>query len=216
MTSDLDAQFAGVQRGVAEFEYEGRPAKAVRLTRTYRTSQDDLWDAITDRERLARWFLPVTGELEVGGRYQLKDNAEGTITRCEAPDELALTWEFAGQMSWVEVRLSSEGDGRSRLTLAHIQPADAPDEHWEKYGPGAGGLGWDLGLLGLAYHVDPDAGEPLDEEAFGASAEGRAYIIRCAETWGRADAAAGAPEELATARAKATAAFYTGDPVLAD
>lgn len=208
MNFDVDTHLGAVTRSVSELEYEGKPARAVHLTRTFETSVDDLWDAVTNHERLPRWFLPVSGDLELGGRYQLKDNAGGTISRCDPPHFLFLTWEFGGQVSWVEVRLEGEDDARSRMTLTHIAHVD---EFWETYGPGAGGVGWDLGLLGLAFHIAGIEDESFDEAAFSASPEGRAFIVGSSEAWGRADVAAGADPEQATAAVKQTTAFYTGE-----
>ena len=87
-------------------ERDGRPARAVTLSRGYATSVEDLWDAVTNPERIPRWFLPVSGELEPGGRYQLEGNAGGLITACEPRSHLALTWEFGEDLSWVEVGFS--------------------------------------------------------------------------------------------------------------
>ncbi len=206
MNFDVDAYLGAVSRSVSELEYDGKPARAITLTRTFKTSVADLWDAVTNSERLPRWFLPVSGELKLGGRYQLEGNAGGTITKCDPPHLLFLTWEFGGQVSWVEVRLGAENDARSRLALTHIAPAD---EYWEKYGPGAGGVGWDLGLVGLALHIAGIA-EPLDETAFFASPEGGSFIAASSEDWGRAAVAAGTDPEQASAAVKQTTDFYMG------
>ena len=85
-----------VSRSVRNFEKDGKAASAVTLTRLYDTDVDDLWDALTSKERIPRWFLPVEGDLRLGGRYQLKGNAGGTITACTPPDHFAATWEFGG------------------------------------------------------------------------------------------------------------------------
>jgi len=167
-----------------------------------------LWDAATNSERLPRWFLPVSGDLRPGGRYQLEGNAGGTIERCEPPSFLALTWEFGEAVSWVELRVGAESGGRSRLTLTHIAHVDA---HWEQYGPGATGTGWDLGLASLAHHTDKPEAEPLDESELSGSPEGKAFIRACCEAWGRAAVAAGEDEGHAMAAAGRTAAFYTGE-----
>jgi uncharacterized protein YndB with AHSA1/START domain len=208
MTIDFPAYLGAVTRSVSELEYEGKPARAVRLTRTYETSVEDLWDALTNGERLPRWFLPVSGDLTLGGRYQLEGNAGGTIKACDSPHFLFLTWEFSGGVSWVEVRIGAEGHERSRLTLTHIAPVD---EHWAKYGPGAVGVGWDLGLLGLSLHIAGGGAERLDEAELAASPEGKAFITGSSEDWGRASIAAGTDPEQATTSAKLTTAFYTGD-----
>src|SRR5215472_2409113 len=121
-------------------DHEGKPARVVVAIRTYDTSCEDLWDALTNRERIPRWFLPIEGDLRLGGRYQLKGNAGGSITRCESPRALDLTWEFGGGVSWVRVRLDPDGQ-RTRLTLEHIVRASDVDEHWARFGPGAVGIG---------------------------------------------------------------------------
>lgn len=212
MTLDFGAQLGATTRSVTNLERDGKPARGVTLERAYDTTSDDLWDAVTNPERLPRWFLPVTGDLELGGRYHLEGNASGTITDCDPPRSFSLTWEFGGQMSWVEVSVAPDGDARSRLTLCHISLLD--DEFWPTYGPGAAGVGWDLGLTGLGKHLqDPDGGpasEDFDEAAFAASPEGKAIITDLSTDWARAAVEAGEDPEQAEAAAKRTTAFYTG------
>lgn len=193
-------------------EYEGKPARVVVAARRYDTSREDLWDALTSRERIPRWFLPIEGDLKLGGRYQLKGNAGGTITRCDPPEALDVTWEFGGGMSWVTVRLEPEGE-RSRLTLEHIVHASDIDEHWAKYGPGATGVGWDGALLGLGEYLKGD-GAPVDQEAayaWMASEEGKAFYRASAKAWAEAHIAGGENEAVARGMAERTAAFYTGE-----
>ena len=45
----------------------GRTLGAVRVEDVYDTGIDDLWDACTSPERLARWVAEVTGDLREGG-----------------------------------------------------------------------------------------------------------------------------------------------------
>lgn len=207
MANVLGAEF----RQVANREHLGKPALVAIATRTYDTTVDDLWDALTTPQRLARWFLPVEGDLKLGGRYQLQGNAGGTITRCDPPDALDLTWEFGGATSWVHVRVTRDGRG-ARLVLEHIAHRDAiGKEHLEKFGPGAVGIGWELALHGLALHV-ASGGAPVDRAAFEAwtrSAEGKAFIRSSGEAWGAADAASGEAADAARAKAERTIAFYT-------
>ena len=66
-----------------------------------------------------------------------------------SPAHLALTWEFDGDVSWVEVTLRAAGD-ETTLRLEHVAPVV---DHWRTYGAGAVGIGWDLSLLGLAEHL---------------------------------------------------------------
>jgi uncharacterized protein YndB with AHSA1/START domain len=208
MQFDFNAYLGGVTRTVSELEREGKPVRNVTLERSYDTTTDDLWDAITNPERLPRWFLPVRGELQLNGRYQFEGNAGGMITECVPPRLISVTWEFGGGMSWVEVRIASEGIARSRLTLSHICPVD---DHWEKYGPSAVGIGWDLGLCGLAVHLLDGGSDRFDEEVFAGSIEGKAFITSAIEDWRRAAVAAGENPSLAEAAAKLTTSFYTGE-----
>ena len=126
-------------------ERDGQAASAVTLARSYATTVADLWDAVTNGERIPRWFLPISGKLRLGGRYQLEGNAGGEITACEPLSHFALTWEFGDNVSWVAVRVSDEGAGRARLTLTHTAHLS---QHWDHYGPGAAGVGWEMGLVG--------------------------------------------------------------------
>jgi uncharacterized protein YndB with AHSA1/START domain len=189
---------------------EGERARVMVATRTYETPREDLWDALTNPERIPRWFLPIEGSLRLGGRYQLRGNAGGTITRCEAPSALDVTWEFGGRMSWVTVRLSQEGKG-ARLTLEHIVPASDADTHWTQYGPGAVGVGWDLTLRGLDLHLKRGgAVDPTKAHAWTASTEGKAFMRSSAEAWAQAHILAGEDPEVANDMARRTAAFYSG------
>lgn len=208
MPFDFHAHLGAVTRTVTSLEREGKPARGVTLERAYDTTTDDLWDAVTNPDRLPRWFLPVSGELKRGGRYELEGNASGTITECVPPRSFSATWEFGEAMSWVEVRIAPEGESRSRLTLCHICPVD---DHWEKYGPGAAGVGWDLGVFALTVHVLRPGSDRLDEDIFTSSAEGKAFIAGVSEDWGRAAIAAGENPVHADAAAKLTTAFYTGE-----
>jgi len=152
MKIDIAATLGAVTREIASREHEGRPARVLVAARTYDTGIDDLWDALTNAERLPRWFLPISGDLRLGGRYQLKGNAGGEIRACEPPRHLAVTWEYGGQASWVTVRLVEEAAGRTRLELEHVAHVD--DKFWDQYGPGAVGVGWDLAIMGVGQHLE--------------------------------------------------------------
>ena len=208
MEFDFEGQLGAVERSVSSLERDGRPERAVTLSRSYATTVENLWDAVTNSERIPRWFLPISGELEPGGRYQLEGNAGGLITACERPSHLALTWEFGEDLSWVEAGFSDDGTGRARLALTHTVHLS---EHWDEYGPGAVGVGWELGLLGLALHLAQPAEPKPDEAAFATSREGKAFITGSSEGWGQAAVKAGADPDAARAAAKRTTAFYTGE-----
>jgi uncharacterized protein YndB with AHSA1/START domain len=205
---DVARQIGAVTRAVENRTHDGRPARVVIATRTYDTTVDDLWDALTSKERIPRWFLPVSGELRLGGRYQLEGNAGGTITRCEPPQVVGMTWEFGGKVTWLEVRLEPTGDAKAHLELEHIAHVD---EMWDQYGPGAVGVGWDSALLGLANHlatgVAVDRGEAM---AWLGSENGKEFIRGSSDDWCRASIASGTDETAAKASAARTFAAYTG------
>ena len=207
---DVNRLFGTMTRALSTIERDGRPARALVATRSYDTSIDDLWDALTNAERIPRWFLPISGDLRPGGRYKLVGNASGEVTRCEPPREFELTWEMMGQVSWVVVRLSSEAKERTMLRLEHI--AHVPDDMWDQFGPGAVGVGWDQALFGLDQHfrTSPRV-RPEDAMTWVASDEGRAFIRQSSDAWGDASIAAGTDSTAARAAAERTRAFYTGD-----
>ena len=117
MMIDVGRVIGATTRELTTREYRGRPARLLVATRTYDTTQQDLWDALTNPERIPRWFLPVEGDLRVGGRYQFKGNAGGEIVACDSPRHLSLTWEMQGQVSWLNVDLSPFQPGGTQLLV---------------------------------------------------------------------------------------------------
>lgn len=199
-----------VTRETTTRELQGKPAVAVIASRSYDTSVADLWDAVTNPERVSRWFAPISGELKLGGRYKIEGNATGTITRCNPPKDLALTWEHAGTTSWVEVWL--EAAPRGAGTILRLEHIYHPWEQFENtYGPGAGGVGWEVSLAGLdLYLASPsDAPTPVELERWLDTESGNTFIRGASEGWGTAAIAAGTPELAAREAAGRTAAFYT-------
>ncbi|MBF6338272.1 SRPBCC family protein [Nocardia abscessus] len=202
------AAIAGlVTREVRTGSRDGTPTRIAVARRSYPTDQADLWDALTDIERIPRWFLPVSGDLRVGGRYQTEGNANGVVEECDAPERFTVTWEMGPQISWLTVRLTPAGDG-TELELLHEAPVDP--EFWSQYGPGAVGVGWDLALMGLGLHLS--SGAPVDSAealAFPVTPEGVAFVRKAALGW--ADAAVDDGDDPAEANAAAlrTVDFYT-------
>jgi len=208
---DVIHQINAVRRQVGSREPEAGEVHTVTVSQTYDATLDDVWDACTNPERISRWFLPVSGDLRRGGRYQIEGNAGGTIERCEPPHSFAATWEFGDGISRIEVRLSAEPDGRTRFELAHVV---ADDGHWAEFGPGAVGVGWDMALLGLTMHLSAEDGA-VDREAvtaWVASDEGRNFMSASSLQWCTAHVAAGTNETDAQAAADRTTAAYTGAP----
>jgi uncharacterized protein YndB with AHSA1/START domain len=67
----------------------------VRMEDRYATDIDDLWSALTDRARLARWFGEVDGDLRLGGELQVRipdaGDRTGRVETCEPPRRLLVT-----------------------------------------------------------------------------------------------------------------------------
>ena len=213
MNFDVEGHLGALERSVSSLERDGHPVSAVTLSRSFATTVDDLWDAVTNVERIPLWFLPISGNLEPGGRYQLEGNAGGVVTACERPSHFAITWEFGGDVSWVEVRCADEEAGRARLTLTHTARLST---HWDTYGPGAVGVGWEMGLLGLALHLAQPSEPKLDDAEFATSRDGKAFITGSSEGWGHAAINFGTDPNTAGAAARKTTAFYTGESVEPD
>lgn len=202
-------QIDQVHRGLSNRAMPAGPARVATISQSYNTTVDDLWDACTNPERIPRWFLPVSGDLRLGGRYQIEGNAGGTVQSCDRPEHFSATWEYGDEVSWIDVTLSATPEGRSRLTVEHIAHVD--DERWAEYGPGAVGIGWDMMLLGLSTHLSSGAAvDPADAAAWTASAEGREFITASSQQWCAASIAAGADPAAAQAAADRTTAAYTG------
>lgn len=210
---DIINELNAVHRETGHRRIPAGEGRTVVLRRSYDAAVEDVWDAITNPDRINRWFLPVTGDLRLGGTYQLKDNAGGEIVRCEPPHLLKVTWVYGdnpteADVSEVEVRLSAGAGGETVFELEHAAVTDP--ERWDTYGPGAVGVGWDLALLGLSLHF---RGESIDDpSAWESSPEARAFSTQSSKAWGAAMEAAGATAAEAATAVQNTTQFYAPDP----
>jgi uncharacterized protein YndB with AHSA1/START domain len=175
MIIDIAKEIYAISREVTQQHTESGETVAVTLERRYDADQADVWQAITDPDRVRRWFLPLTGDLHEGGNFQLEGNASGDIMTCEPPRHLMVT--FGGESSIVDVQLSDDGQ-QTLLKLTHSVPI-------ELAGSGAGALyvgpGWDGALLGLALHL---AGEVIgDPVAAANSPEVQDFNISSVSQW---------------------------------
>ncbi|WAS97819.1 SRPBCC domain-containing protein [Nannocystis punicea] len=182
---DIVRQISAIHRDVAHrTTAAGGQGISVLLRRTYDTTPADVWDAITNPERVKRWFTLLTGDLREGGKFQLKGNASGDILRCDPPRLLKLT--YGGETSIVEVRLSPGDGDTTNLEVEHNVPI-------EMAGSGAGSLfvgpGWDGGLLGLDLYLRGQA--PEDLTAAANSPEVQEFSRQSAHAWAAAVAASG-------------------------
>jgi uncharacterized protein YndB with AHSA1/START domain len=214
---DITREIDAIQREVGARTIRAGAGRVVRLQRDYDAPIEDVWDALTNPERIGRWFLPISGDYRIGGRYQFEGNAGGEILECERPHRLKATWVYGevpgeADVSEVEVRLSPMGDGGTRFVLEHA--AVVPEDRWAQFGPGAVGVGWEGGLLGLALHLR--GGSVGDPVAWQLSDEGREFATRGSTAWGEANVAAGADPAIAAEGVTNTTAFYAPDPSTVD
>ena len=147
MTIDLAKQLGATSRQVEQQHSDTGEIVTVTLERRYPAEVADVWQAITEPERVRRWFLPLTGDLRPGGNFHLEGHAGGHIMTCEPPRHLLVT--FGGESSIVDVLLSGDGE-ETVLKLSHSVPI-------ELAGSTAGALyvgpGWDGALLGIALYL---------------------------------------------------------------
>ena len=107
------------QREVGTGRHAAGEGHVVRLRRTYDAPIEDVWDALTNPERIGRWFLPISGDYRLGGRYQFEGNAGGEILDCERPHRLRVSWVYGevtepGERLELELRLTPSATGRRR------------------------------------------------------------------------------------------------------
>ena len=211
---DIAREIEAISREVGTKTIPAGEGQTVTLSRDFEASIEDVWDALTSAERITRWFLPIELDARVGGRYQLTGQAGGEVLECQRPSRFKITWAYGEnitpeQISEVEVRLTSLGDERTRLRMEHA--AVSPPEMWDQFGPGAVGVGWDQGLLGLSLYLA--TGSTVDDPiAWQISPEGIDYATRSSTAWGAANLASGADPEVVERNVAATTAFYTTVP----
>jgi uncharacterized protein YndB with AHSA1/START domain len=193
---DIAQQIGAIRRDVAE---DGDLVR-VQMDRRYPSPTADVWEALTDPDRISRWMLPISGDFRVGGHFQLEGNAGGEILHCERPSVLQVT--FGDPSSLVEVRLAEDG-ADTVLTLEHTVPKAMA-------GGVAGALyvgpGWDGALLALGLYLDGLVAE--DPVAAASSPEAQEFSAESVAAWvGVLEASGADAETIAAARQAAMAQF---------
>jgi uncharacterized protein YndB with AHSA1/START domain len=144
-------------------------AGVVRIEDRYDTGIEDLWTALTDPARLARWYGRVEGDLRPGGRFRTYIEASdiestGRVDACEPPRRLQLTTRETDESyqrgrgvppydAAIEVTLTAVGD-QTDLT---IQVRGMPLDRIASYG-----AGWQIHAENLAAYLagqEPGAAE---------------------------------------------------------
>lgn len=145
-------------------------AGVVRIEDRYDTTIDDLWDALTDPARLARWYGQVEGDLRPGGEFRTfiaAADIEGTgrVEACEPPRRLLVRTRETEESyrrgqgvppfdEDIEATLTADGD----QTILAIEVRGMPLDKIASYG-----AGWQIHSENLAAHLAGRA--PGDDEA---------------------------------------------------
>ena len=122
---------------------------AVRVEDLYDTNIHDLWAAVTEPKRLARWIAAVEGDLKVGGivhtRFTSTWEGPGRIDVCDPPSHLVITMEpGTDDEAVIEAVLTGEGE-RTRLVVEERGlPLDALYKH---------GAGWQAHIEDLGRYL---------------------------------------------------------------
>ena len=102
----------------------------VRMEDVFGTDIDDLWSALTDPHRLARWLGEVEGDLRAGGEFRARFTStwqgRGRVEVCEPPQRLLVTMSPGeDDETVIEARLSADG-GRTVLVIEQrgLSPED--------------------------------------------------------------------------------------------
>jgi uncharacterized protein YndB with AHSA1/START domain len=158
MTEDLETR-----RGVVTTETDGR--RLLQFRRSWSAPIDDVWSALTEPERMARWIGRYEGERAPGGTgtffmsFEEGDDDAGspaTIVECAPPRRLVVDTTGPGEIWRLEVDLSEE-DGRTVLVF---RQRFAPDTEVADI---AGGWHWYLDKLDTEVSGRPG---PADWETF--------------------------------------------------
>jgi uncharacterized protein YndB with AHSA1/START domain len=110
----------------------------VRLEDRFDTDVDDLWSALTEPDRLARWLGTVEGDLRQGGEFHahyLASGWEGTclVDACEPPRRILLRTSSPDEPTGVvELTLTADGD----QTVLVIEDRGLPLDQIAAYGAG--------------------------------------------------------------------------------
>jgi uncharacterized protein YndB with AHSA1/START domain len=135
-------------------------AGVVCIEDRYETDIADLWEALTDPERLRRWYGVVEGDLRPGGEFRTyiaADDIEGTgrVEACEPPRRLLLTTRETDESyqrgqgvppydQAIEATLTPDGD----QTILVIEVRGMPLDKIAFYG-----AGWQIHAENLAEYI---------------------------------------------------------------
>ncbi|MEP6842889.1 MAG: SRPBCC family protein [Pseudolysinimonas sp.] len=105
----------------------------VRMEDRFDTDITDLWSAITDPARVARWIAVVTGDFRVGGELTGRFTSHWTGTMhvevCDAPHRLQLLSATGDDQTVMEAVLTEDGNGTRLVIEERGLPVDHLPDH---------------------------------------------------------------------------------------
>jgi uncharacterized protein YndB with AHSA1/START domain len=111
----------------------------VRMEDRFDTGIDDLWSALTDPTRLARWLGEFDGDLRLGGEFKARFFASewegaGKVEVCDPPRRLVVSTTDASSTDEhiIEATLSADGD----RTVLILEERGMPVNLLAAYGAG--------------------------------------------------------------------------------
>ena len=111
----------------------------VRIEDRFDTDINDLWSALTDPSRLARWIGEVAGDLRLGGEFRAHFYSSGwdgtvRVEACDPPRRLLLLTMQPGQPDehFIEATLTADGD----QTILVWEERGMPLDQLTAYGAG--------------------------------------------------------------------------------
>lgn len=174
--TEMDSWLAATTRKIGEGRIGESAGHSVRLRRSFPAPINAVWAACTARERIDTWFLPVTGDLQVGGTYQLETYAEGEILWCEAPGLLSVTMAANGVPGEAQLRLEAVSGTETVLEFEHTMVVDPAV--WSAIVPEIGAA-WEVALKYLERHLN---GEHIDKSTFPTPVDDE-LSGRCKKEW---------------------------------
>lgn len=144
---------------------------AIRVEQWYDTDIDDLWEACTSPERLARWLAEVSGDLREGGTVHAVFTSTWSgpliVEVCDPPHRLLLREGPGTEEAQIEAWLTADGP-RTRLVVEQRGlPLDGLRAH---------GAGWHAHLDDLGRSLTIDG--PVHVHGWSAEAPAPAWRAR--------------------------------------
>lgn len=135
---------------------EENGAGVVHVEDVYDTDINDLWSAITDPARLARWLGEFAGDLRLGGEFSARFVSSwdgfGRVDVCEVPHHVRVTtWGDDEAPGVIEATLTEEAGGTRLVIEENGLPLDEYAYH---------GSGWQTHIEDLDAYL---AGRPVSD-----------------------------------------------------